>query len=504
MAHAGASHTEQATRPPATLVSIVAGLSFLWPCLGSSATMSFRHAMAGSASVVTGEWHAVVMSVLYLLAIAGCLAKRASVERLLKGGRRTLAVVLTGALGIIGHLLLVGSPGMGDSAPLVTALVLVGFAGSIAFIVGHIFAWGALLRRLSLSQAVFAVAVSSALSYAVQLGCNELSAGVLLGYLVICPLGSTVGWVAADGSQPAAEKTLVSRATSPGIAASLRALPWKLVGPSLVLIYFEQVFSSLLFKRYPLWPRDNLTVTLAVGAVLWLAVGLYLGRLFYRAARGAKPRRSLDTVLTGLFAMLLVVYMGALLATLMFPQGDGLVVERFLVAAGSSFRVLLWLAIAVTVGRQRSDLVTGYLCYVFFVLALPVSRFMALVLDRIPVHVIAFLTSPTVIVAAAGVMLFLIATVFVVDSTRTNRTASDAQPLKAEPDPVEALAAEAGLSPRETDVLELVCHGFTAKRAGEKLGISESTVVSHMTHIYRKLGVSSKQELVALVEERKA
>ena len=99
---------------------------------------------------------------------------------------------------------------------------------------------------------------------------------------------------------------------------------------------------------------------------------------------------------------------------------------------------------------------------------------------------------------------FLIATVFVVDSTRANRTASDAQPPKAEPGPVEALAAEAGLSPRETDVLELVCHGFTAKRAGEKLGISESTVVSHMTHIYRKLGVSSKQELVALVEERKA
>ena len=114
MAHAGASHTEQATRPPVTLVPIVAGLSFLWPCLGSSATMSFRHAMAGSVSVVTGEWHAVVMSVLYLLAIAGCLAKRASVERLLKGARRTLAVVLAGALGIIGHLLLVSSPGMGD------------------------------------------------------------------------------------------------------------------------------------------------------------------------------------------------------------------------------------------------------------------------------------------------------------------------------------------------------------------------------------------------------
>ena len=96
--------------------------------------------------------------------------------------------MLAGALGIIGHLLLVGSPGMGDSVSLVTALVLVGFAGSIAFIVGHILAWGALLRRLSLSQAVFAVAASSALSYAVQLGCNELSAGVLLGYLVICPL----------------------------------------------------------------------------------------------------------------------------------------------------------------------------------------------------------------------------------------------------------------------------------------------------------------------------
>ncbi len=496
-----AQQGNRAARRVPSLALAVVGLSFLWPCLGSSATMSFRHAMANSASVITGEWHAVAMSALYLLAIALCLAERSRIEHLLTGARRTLAVVLTGALGIAGHLLLVGSPRMGDSTPLVTAIVIVGFAGAVAFIVGHILAWGALLKRFSLGQALFAVAASNALSYGVQLGCDTISAGVLLGYLIGCPLGSAVGWVAVDCTQPAAEEPKATE--GPTIGDSLKSLSWRLIGPSLALIYFEQVFSSLLFKRYTLWPRDNLTVTLAVGAALWVVASLYLGRLILKRPEGTNPQRSFGSALAVVFAGLLVVYLGALLATLMFPQGDGLVVERFLVAAGSSFRVLLWLVITLAVGQGRSDLVTGYLVYVLFVLALPVSRLMTLVLDQIPAPIIDTLTSPTAIVTAAGIMLFLIAAAFIMGSTRKTTQIEEEVAAEEEQDPVDALAKEAGLSPRETDVLRLVCHGFTAKGAGEKLNISESTVVSHMTHIYRKLGVSSKQELVALVAARK-
>lgn len=457
--------------------------------------MSFRHAMTGSASIITGEWHAVVMSVLYLGAIALCLGMRQRMERLFTEGNGAWAMGLLGALGLAGHSLLVGSPFMGSSTPLVTIAVVVGFLLTVAFIVGHILAWGDALRRLPLAEALLVVVSSNALSYGVQLACDALSSTFLLGYLFVCPLGSAAFWIAA------ARKLLpCSETPAPGIAHSLAGLPWKLMAPSIVLIYFEQLFSSLLFKRYVLWPRDNLTVTLAVSCVLWVIASVYLARWALAHPKNQEAVRTSSTVLTTIFAVLLVVYMGALLATLMFPEGDGLIVERFLVAAGSSFRVLLWLAITAAVHAQRSSLVVGYLTYVFFVLALPVSRLMSLVLDRIPAATIDALTSPTAIVAAAGIVLFLIAAVFVMGSVRNKPTTgpADDQARAAERE----LASTAGLSPRETEVLELVCRGFTAKRAGERLGISESTVVSHMTHIYRKLGVNSKQELVALVEER--
>ena len=53
-------------------------------------------------------------------------------------------------------------------------------------------------------------------------------------------------------------------------------------------------------------------------------------------------------------------------------------------------------------------------------------------------------------------------------------------------------------------MLALVCSGYSARHAGEKLGISESTVVSHVTHIYRKAGVSNRQQLVARVAQLEA
>ena len=432
------------------------------------------------------------MAVLYLVVTIVCAAQRRRIEALLAGKHSGAAVAIVSASGLLGHAVLVSSPAMGDGVALVTSLVIVGFFLTIVWIVGAIFAWGEMLRRLRIEQAFFAVIASNTLSYGLQLACNAVSPTALLGLLILCPLGSAVCWIAAAQMRPTPSPV----STSSSIRTALQGLPWKLIGPAVALIYFEQLFSSLLFDRYAFWPRNNLTITLGVGCALWGAVSVYMGHMFFRNA----SHRPFETILTGLFATLLVIYMGALLATLIFPEVDSVAVERFLVAAGSSFRVLIWLSITVTLYQNRSSLVIAYLVYVFFVLTLPISRFMALALDLVPQSVIAVLTTPTAIVASAGVMLFLIAAIFVLSSARKN--AKPAPPRRSPQDAARSLAAESGLSPRETDVLELVCRGLTAKRIGEKLGISESTVVSHMSHMYRKLGVSSKQELIALVEMR--
>ena len=53
------------------------------------------------------------------------------------------------------------------------------------------------------------------------------------------------------------------------------------------------------------------------------------------------------------------------------------------------------------------------------------------------------------------------------------------------------------LSPRELDVLNNLVKGFSYKETAEAMGISYSTVHSHIEHIYHKLHVQSRAQAVA-------
>ncbi|MGV8084378.1 MAG: response regulator transcription factor [Coriobacteriia bacterium] len=57
------------------------------------------------------------------------------------------------------------------------------------------------------------------------------------------------------------------------------------------------------------------------------------------------------------------------------------------------------------------------------------------------------------------------------------------------------------LSSREAEILLLLAKGRSIPFIGEELFLAESTVKSHTKHIYRKLQVHSRQELLNLIEE---
>ncbi|MGC4028510.1 MAG: LuxR C-terminal-related transcriptional regulator [Steroidobacteraceae bacterium] len=57
------------------------------------------------------------------------------------------------------------------------------------------------------------------------------------------------------------------------------------------------------------------------------------------------------------------------------------------------------------------------------------------------------------------------------------------------------------LGRRELQVAELLGAGLGVKPAAKKLGLSPSTVENHRDHIYRKLGVSSRSALIAVLRE---
>ena len=77
---------------------------------------------------------------------------------------------------------------------------------------------------------------------------------------------------------------------------------------------------------------------------------------------------------------------------------------------------------------------------------------------------------------------------------------SDDRPTLQEPSAVDVLSERAGLSRREQEVLALLAAGRSVPFIAEDLYIERSTAKSHVAHIYRKLSVHSKQELLTLIE----
>lgn len=82
---------------------------------------------------------------------------------------------------------------------------------------------------------------------------------------------------------------------------------------------------------------------------------------------------------------------------------------------------------------------------------------------------------------------------------------TDAPPM-AEPRNIDDSCDEVGrqfaLSPRELEVLKLLARGRTGDYIADVLGISPHTVKSHIKHIHQKLGVSSRQEIIDIIETR--
>ncbi|TDD98179.1 helix-turn-helix transcriptional regulator [Actinomadura rubrisoli] len=60
-----------------------------------------------------------------------------------------------------------------------------------------------------------------------------------------------------------------------------------------------------------------------------------------------------------------------------------------------------------------------------------------------------------------------------------------------------AMAAWHGLTPREQAVVETALEGMSAKQIARRLGVSPYTVNDHLKAIYRKTGVSAREELIA-------
>lgn len=64
---------------------------------------------------------------------------------------------------------------------------------------------------------------------------------------------------------------------------------------------------------------------------------------------------------------------------------------------------------------------------------------------------------------------------------------------------IRSLAREHELTPREIEVFDLLARGRSIPYVRDALFISKETAATHAKHVYAKLGVHSRQELIDLV-----
>lgn len=65
----------------------------------------------------------------------------------------------------------------------------------------------------------------------------------------------------------------------------------------------------------------------------------------------------------------------------------------------------------------------------------------------------------------------------------------------------DTLVREGKLSPRETEVFRYLARGHSHAYVAQTLTVSENTIRTHVRNIYRKLGISSKEELLKTINE---
>jgi DNA-binding NarL/FixJ family response regulator len=63
------------------------------------------------------------------------------------------------------------------------------------------------------------------------------------------------------------------------------------------------------------------------------------------------------------------------------------------------------------------------------------------------------------------------------------------------------LGRQYNLTDREVEIVKLLCKGRSKNYIAETLFISENTVRSHSRHIYQKLNVHSKQDIMDMLSE---
>lgn len=371
------------------------------------------------------------------------------------------------------------------------------------------FLWGAVFAKLEPQSSLFAAAASFGLACLfnlfVELVQNPLANYIGCAALVIVsayllPIASASSGKGSsdtdsssvsgciDTSDKATEEKDTELLGAKGKAASAAKQLWMpLVGAVLATFIFgltwDSTASGLIISNEPL------TVTLRSLAGPLVTVAIIMVAVI------RKPDSSVPRIIQSALFPLAI----ALLLALPTIKTENLYVSAFTsLLDKASFSVIIISIWAAITSASRTSQIPAHILLPFCLGLLGGSAYAGLNL----IHVIG-MHGQTLCLILFAIYLALISTSFAIN-TRTEKASiviEATSPTASIQKRSDALAAAHGLSPRELEVLYLLGRGYNHGYIATRLYISENTVRTHVRHIYSKLGISSREDLIELIDQ---
>lgn len=484
---------------------VMAALLFFWDCnqlysfpVSAVETRETFAAFSGSEALKTayaaGEALGLVLSV-FLVAARRPFAGRPG------------AMAAAGAAGLAAGwamLALVGSGGFPDGAALVPALAALSLVFGLVAALYLVRVFGLVVREGALRATVLLAGsfilygaadwllVFAGASYpAITLGFMAASVAAvwLLGVQgsrgASAPGRAAAPVVVAAARQPDAAAPAWRRAF--GDAARLPVVPLLLMW---VLACFGSSAASALIGM-PIGPLRLFSESGTVGCAVQSAAALVLASVALLAVRKGRARQAP----AALFLVSLAVFCAVLLVVYL-DHG----VRYLAIASDHAALCALWVAAAQAVCERRLD---PSACAAAVALPVVLAQCLAVsdyVFNVGLFHELAEAASAGTVLVVAALAAVAAGASFAVWRLLGKAPGPDDLASGAAASLVEAAVRGRGLTEREEEVAVRLYRGLSAPRVAEELGVSEATVKTHATHIYRKLGVRSKQDLIAYVD----
>lgn len=430
-----------------------------------------------------------------LFAAAAILLARHDNEFLLRHNRKRVAYIISILCMLAGCTFLAISTLLPNAVPPLTFSIFGTVFGIGAMTAA--FLWGAVFARLEPQSILFAAAVAFGFACLYN-GAIELMSNAFLNYIGCGILIGISAWLLPaaakdttlrndESNEQADASTSLSGSAKAKRAAKQLWMP--LVGAIIATFIFgltwDPTASSMPISNEPL------TIVLRSFAGPLITIAIIMAAVIH------KPDSSVIRIIQSALFPIAIAFLLALPTI----QTDNLYLTAFTSlfdkASFSVIIVSIWTAIT---NASRTAQIPAHILLPLCLGILGGSSFLGLNL----IHVIGT-NGQTLCLVLFAIYLALIATSFAINTReeKASIVVEATSPNKSIQQRSDQIAAEYGLSPREIEVLYLLGRGYNHGYIATQLFISENTVRTHVRHIYTKLEISSREELIELIDKSK-